>query len=153
MSRVVTSGGGTQVHTSAHFVLACTALGVKVTPTVWRNSECRSVQCRRDRGPEDTLRWGGDSGEATGCQWPPLAWGPLLGSGALCPQPWAPDCAGREAHQEPRTGGWGGLGRRGLGDLGRGACSSKAGGRTGLQSRALCCRTRDLVGAQSLMTA
>lgn len=35
----------------------------------------------------------------------------------------------------------------------RGACLSKAGDRTSLQSRGLCSRTWGLVGAQSLMTA
>ena len=97
---------------------------------------------------------GGDGGEATGChaRW---LWGPLPGirvRSAL--QPRAPDYA---EEKPTRSSGLVGVGRPGEEGPWRpgvqGACSSKASGRTGLQSQGLCSRTRSLVGAQSLMTA
>lgn len=86
---------------------------------------------------------------------PRWLWGPLPGIGVRSAlQPWAPDCAEEKPTRSSGLVGVGRPGEEGPWRPGaRGACSSKAGGRTSLQSRALCSRTRDLVGAQSLMTA
>lgn len=85
---------------------------------------------------------------------PRWLWGPLPGIGVRSGlKPQESDCQG-ETQQELRAGGCGRPGEEGPWSPGvRGACSSKAGDRTSLQSRGLCSRTQGLVGAQSLMTA
>ena len=100
------------------------------------------------------LRWEVTVGKRRDAM-PRWLWGPLPGirvRSAL--QPRAPDYA---EEKPTSSSGLVGVVRPGEEGLWRpgvwGACSSKAGGRTGLQSRGLCSRTRSLVGAQSLMTA
>ena len=123
VSRVVTGGGGSQVRTSEHFVSVHCARSY-VTPTVWTEHTVSADQRdagERRRGPrtcsDGRWRWGSD-----GMPCPAGSGDPSQGSG--CVQLSSPGHLTMPRRSPPAAPGWwvwGGLARRGCGDLGCGA--------------------------------